>query len=337
MNTNIAEIERFRLIVERSRILSTKEVVLRRLAEVEATRSSTGIEGNPLSISEVERVLAGKKVSAADRFITEVINYKKSLEIVERLARQRDRFSLRDILLLHAEVMRDLLPSSKTGAARTTPIYIVDIVGGKEVVRYEGPEPKKVPQLIDDLLVWLFEEEEQIHPIIKAGIFHYEFVSIHPFADGNGRVTRLLTLLYLYLRGYAFRSVLVPDTYYFEDRPRYYGALGQAQTYADQRTADLTPWLEYFVTGIHGSAKDILEKITNTSVKSTVRDTFTLTQKDYQIIEFVSTVSRANLEDIIASVGISRRTAQRRLSRLVLAGVLTRVGKGRSTMYQAKT
>lgn len=337
MNTNIAEIERLRLLVEQSRILPTKEVVLRRRAAIEATRSSTGIEGNPLSIADVERVLAGKKVSAADRFITEVINYKRSLEIVERLAQNDNRFSLRDILGLHASAMRDLLAESKIGALRKTPVYVVDFVDGKQVVRYEGPQPQHVTELIADLLAWLHDEKGHIHPIIKAGIFHYEFVSIHPFADGNGRVTRLLTLLYLYQRGYAFRKVLVPDTYYFENRPRYYAALGQARTYADQRTADLTQWLEYFVEGIHVAAKDIMEKITNLSVRMQARDTLTLTQEDYRMIEFISTVGKATIEDIVASVDISKRTAQRRLSRLVAAGVLVRRGKGPATRYQVKT
>lgn len=336
MNTNIAEIERFRLLVERSHILPTKEAVLRRRAAIEATRSSTGIEGNPLSTGEVERVLAGKKVSAADRFIMEVVNYKKSLGIVERLAQTDDRFSLRDILRLHAAIMKELLPPAKIGTLRKTPIYIVDLVGRKEVVRYEGPEPEDVAALIDDLLVWLHEDEDQIHPIIKAGIFHYEFVSIHPFADGNGRVTRLLTLLYLYQRGYAFRKILVPDTYYFEDRPRYYRALSQARTYAAQRTADLTLWLEYFIDGIHVAARDITEKITSVSVAGDRRSTVTLTQEDYQIIEFVSGMGKVTVEDIVSSVGVPKRTAQRRLSRLVTAGLLIRTGKGPSTAYQVK-
>ncbi len=336
MNTNIAQIERFRVLVERSRILPTKEVVLRRRAAIEATRSSTGIEGNPLTIREVEQVLSGKKVSASERFIREVINYKKSLEIVEHIAKRDPRFFLRDILGLHAALMSDLLPSAKIGALRKTPIYIIDIADRREIVRYEGPKPEKVAAFIQDLLAWLHEDEGHIHPIIKAGIFHYEFVSIHPFADGNGRVTRLLTLLYLYQRGYAFRKVLVPDTYYFQDRPRYYAALSQARTYANQRTADLTPWLEYFIDGIHTAAKDIMEKITSVSVISEGRDTFTLTQEDYQVIEFISTVGKATIEDIVSSVDIPKRTAQRRLSRLVTAGVLVRTGKGPATVYQVK-
>ncbi len=334
MNSQIAEIERFRLLVERSIILPTKEVVLRRRALVEATRSSTGIEGNPLNIKEVEMVLAGKQVSASDRFITEVINYKKSLDIIEQLAKNNSRFHLGDILGLHRTVMKHLLPSSKIGIFRKTPIYVVDFVNGKEVVRYEGPKAETVQSLIKDLLEWLIGEKDPIHPLLKAGILHYEFVSIHPFADGNGRITRLLTLLYLYQTGYGFRKVLVPDSYYFENRPKYYASLNQARTYDAQRGADLTLWLEYFINGLHTVAKDITEKITSVAHMDDHRDTITLTQDDYQIIDYISTVGKAAIDDIILTAKLSRRTAQRRLSRLVAAGVLIRNGKGPSTMYK---
>jgi len=335
VNLKIAEIERLRALVDTSNILPTKEVVLRKRASIEATRSSTGIEGNPLNEHEVELILSGKKVSASDRFITEVVNYKKALQFIGKMARY-ERFSVKNILDLHAICMYDLLPAAKTGTFRKTPIYVVNIIGWKQIVRYTGPEPKIVPKLVDDLLAWLNEQKGNLHPILAAAILHFEFVSIHPFADGNGRVTRLLTLLYLFQHGYAFRNVLVPDTYYFEDRPRYYNALNQARQYDLQRKMDITPWVEYFVDGIAVAVKDITEKITRVSVTRARGEVVTLTGDDYQIIDLVSMLKKAAVDDIIFAVKIPKRTIQRRLQYLVDNGLLLRKGKGRATRYVLK-
>jgi Fic family protein len=334
MNTQIAEIERLREVVGRSRILPTKEVVLRKRASIEATRSSTGIEGNPLSVHEVELVLSGQKIIASERFITEVINYKKSLELIEKRAKNDTPLSVKDILSVHAAVMKNLLPKTKIGAFRKTPVYVVDLVGGKEIVRYQGPKPEAVPSLVEELLEWLLHDKGHLHPLLIAGILHYEFVSIHPFADGNGRVTRLLTLLYLYRSRFAFRNVLVPDSYYFKDRQKYYESLNRARKYGDQRKADLTPWLAYFIEGLHEAVKNISQKITAVSLPEGNREVITLTQEDYQIIDFISTFGNTSVDEIVSAVKISKRTVQRRLLRLVKTGLLIRIGKGPSTEYQ---
>lgn len=336
INTQIAEIERLRVIIERSKILPSKELILRKRASIEATRSSTGIEGNPLNIREVERVLSGQKIIASERFITEVVNYKKSLDLIEKMAQKNVPFSLTDVLAIHAVVMKDLLPKEKTGTFRKTPIYVVDLVGNKELVRYTGPKAQVVPSYIEELFKWIADEAGELHPLLVAGILHYEFVSIHPFADGNGRVTRLLTLLYLYRSGYAFRNVLVPDSYYFANKQKYYKSLNRARKYNDQRTADLTPWLEYFITGICEEVKNISQKITSVSFVGDSREVVTLTQEDYQIIDLISTLNRVSIDEIVSAINASKRTVQRRLLRLVNAGILVRIGKGPSTQYQIK-
>lgn len=336
INSAVAEIERLRTIVERSRILPTKEVVLRQRASVEATRSSTGIEGNPLTEKEVELVLAGQKVSASEHFITEVVNYKKALSFIEKFAQNGKPITSGDILSVHSIVMKGLLPKEKVGVFRKTPIYIVDIIGGKDNVRYQGPVPHSVANLLKDLLVWLVDEAHQMHPLLAAGIFHYECVSIHPFSDGNGRVTRLLTLLYLYQKGYGFRKILVPDNYYFADRQKYYRALNQAHDYSHQRAADMTPWLSYFIDGILTVARDVTQKVTAVSVTGSRRDVVTLTEEDYRIIDFISSMGSGTIDDIVSAVKSPRRTIQRRLSRLVKSDILDRIGKGPATRYRLK-
>ena len=308
-------------------------MVLRRRAAIEATRSSTGIEGNPLSEREVERALAGTYTGHADRFVTEVVNYKKALSCIEKLSEDKHPFTVKNILSLHRLTMHGLLPKEKTGRFRKTPIYVVDIVGGKDILRYTGPKPDAVAGLVDDLCAWLDTDASSLHPVLTAGIFHYAFVSIHPFADGNGRVTRLLTLLHLYWSGYGFRRVLVPDTYYFSDRKRYYAALNQARTYQKQRQADMTPWLMYFTDGLLAAAEELAEKITSVSVSGDRREVVTLTPDDYRIVDLIGSLDNAGIADIVAATELSKRTVQRRLKYLADNRILRRMGAGPSTRY----
>ncbi len=334
INSQIADIEVQRVLIERSKILPSKEIVLRKRASAEATRSSTGIEGNPLSVHEVELVLSGQKIAASERFITEVVNYKKALEYIEKRAQKNTPLSIQDALSIHAIVMNNLFQSSKIGALRKTPIYIVDVMNKKEIVRYEGSDSKNVRTLLDDLFEWMKQMQGKIHPILIAGIFHYEFVSIHPFADGNGRVTRLLTLLYLYQCGYGFRNILVPDSYYFADRHAYYSALSNATKYASQSKADLTAWLEYFAYGMHQVISDISRKISVVSLPDDTHDLVTLSEDDYQLIEFITSVQKADSEAIEKALQMPKRTVQRKLQRLVHVGILVRIGIGPATVYK---
>lgn len=336
INSQIADIEAQRVLIERSKILPSKEIMLRKRASIEATRSSTGIEGNPLSIHEIELVLSGQKIAASERFITEVVNYKKALEYIEKRALENASLSIQDALSIHAIVMNDLLQKNKIGMLRKTPIYIVDIIHKKEIVRYEGPDSTNIGTLLNDLFSWMKQMQGKLHAILIAGIFHYEFVSIHPFADGNGRVTRLLTLLYLYQCGYGFRNILVPDSYYFSDRIRYYSALNNAKQYVHQTKADLTAWLEYFTTGMHQVITDISRKISVVSLPENTHDLVTLSEEDYQLIEFISSIQKADIEAIETATRMPKRTVQRRLQRLVKVGVLSRIGKGRATVYQLR-
>lgn len=336
INLQIADIEAQRVLIERSKILPSKEIVLRKRASAEATRSSTGIEGNPLSIHEVELVLSGQKIAASGRFITEVVNYKKALEHIEKRAQKNTPLSAQDALSIHAIVMKNLLQSSKIGALRKTPIYIVDVMNKQEIMRYEGPAATKIKTHLDDFFEWMQQGQGKLHPILISGIFHYEFVSIHPFADGNGRVTRLLTLLYLYQCGFGFRNILVPDSYYFADRHAYYSALNNAKKYISQSKADLTAWLEYFVYGMHQVVSDISRKISVVSLPEHSPDVVTLSEEDYQIIEFITSVQKADIERIEKAVNLPKRTVQRKLQRLVKVGILARIGKGPATVYQVR-
>lgn len=335
INNRVAGIERIKGIVDRSNILPEREIVLRYRATVDAVHSSTTIEGNPLTKREVADVLAGKLVSGPQRAIIEVQNYKKALDWVEqRGKRQREPISEKDILTLHGIAMKDLLPPGKAGSFRSGPIYIVDILKKEERLRYVGPKAKNIKQLINELTEWLTIQEKVLHPVLTAGVLHYEFVSIHPFSDGNGRTTRLLTMLFLRLERYDFRGVLVPDVYYLQNREAYYQALSRADNYQDRRIADLTPWLEYFTEGFLHVAKHLQENIMLAGTKRDDHELVRLSQQELRILDFARQVGKVTLQDATDILEVPLRTVQRRLKTLVDKGLLAKKGRGRGTYYQ---
>lgn len=327
----IAQIEAIKQKIDRSNILPEKEIALRHRAAIESVHSSTSIEGNPLNEKQVEAALAGK-MNAWEKKVVEVVNYKKAWDWILKKGKKQSEITISDILKLHSLVADQLLPENKVGKFRPGDIYIVDIIQGKDVVKYTGPEASQVRSLIEDLLFWLNKEKDNLHPVLIAGILHYEFVSIHPFSDGNGRVTRLLVKLLLDLLNYDFRGCLVLDTYYWQNTSLYYENLNQAKKYSDQRKSDLTPWLSYFIEGFFNVAKDVERKIDIVGIddqKMTIR----LNDNEVQILDFIQQFGQISLKEVLDILQIPERTGQRRLKVLVEKGLLKVEGKGKNTFY----
>jgi Fic family protein len=161
-----------------------------------------------------------------DYAVREVKNYKKALDHIEQRKLSGRVITKRDLLAIHRLAMGGLLPKGKTGAFRSGDIYIVN---QNDEVRYQGPPAENAEALTDDLLSWLRSAGADTHPCIAAAILHYQLVTIHPFADGNGRVARLAVMLYLGVRDYDFDSSIILDSYYTQDKPEYYAALHACQ------------------------------------------------------------------------------------------------------------
>jgi Fic family protein len=243
---------------------------------------------------------------------------------------------MKDIFHIHSLVMKDILPINKTGQIRPGPIYIVDIDKKREVVRYVGPSQRLVSKLLKNLLDWLNLNIKLLHPVLIAGIVHYEFVSIHPFSDGNGRVTRLLVKLLLDSLGYDFRGSLVLDTYYLQNTLRYYASLNQAGKYLQQTKSDLTPWITYFVQGFMDVVKDLNRKISliNSSKRTEV---LRLTENEIEILDYVNQFGAINLQDAKIILRIPNRSIQRLLHSLVKKGLLVKIDQGKNTRYNMKS
>lgn len=334
---NIAEITEIKTIVERSKVLPLNEAQLKRQAIIRMVHTSTSIEGNRLAEFQVDKVLSGMAVSADQKSIQEVKNLQLAIKQMNKMIEDHEPLTMESILKLHKTLMIDLLPDEKKGAFRKGPIYLVDDYGdGREYLWYEGPPFSKVPYLINELLLWLKEAEKiNLHPVLIAGIFHVQFLTIHPFADGNGRITRLITAYILSKYEYDFRNILVLEDYYNRDRTAYYNALNSVQGKHYHEGEDLTPWLEYFTIGFVVEAKKVAEKIQliGFDQTKTAGEQIFLDPDEIKIMDFLSTVGKITSDDVMDVIKVAKRTSQLKLKKLVDKGLIKSEGKGPSTFY----
>lgn len=335
--SNITEIVEIKAIVERSKVLPLNEAQLRRQAILRMAHTSTSIEGNRLAQFEVGKVIEGKSVRAPQKDVVEVENYYNALKNLDEMAKHKGDLTEEEILKLHKIVMSGLTEPKKIGHFRPADVYVLDDLGdGREMLRFKAPDAEDVPRLISELLNWLKKaKKEAIHPIIQAGILHLQFVTIHPFTDGNGRVARLVTQLLLYRLGWDFRKIIVLEDYYNRDRMSYYNAENKVQGKHYNEKMDFTTWLEYFTAGFLVEARKVIEQIRaigfgKVSKKS---EQIFLDRDEIQIMDFLTTTGRITSEDVMDVLGVAKRTAQLKLKKLVDNDLLERKGETTATYY----
>lgn len=335
MLSQLSQIAEVKAMVERSQLLPAREAFLRRTAMIRMAHSSTSIEGNELEEYQVEKIVEKKKIIAPRDQILEVENYLAALKQIDRLGDAKSFFDRDDILNIHHRVTDGLIDSKKSGLLRKGPVYIVNVLpSGKEKLQYTPPSYRDVPTLIEQLLDWL-KKDRIIHPIIRAGIFHYQFETIHPFSDGNGRTGRLLTLLHLYQSGWDFKKVLVLEDYYNQNRKGYYQSLQTGKTYQERQGTDLTPWLEYYVEGFLVEALKVKDSITNISVIKSVNTRQNILDTDeLKIVDFAISIGRITSSDVEDILRIPKRTAQFKLKKLEEKGVFKQVEAGPKSYYE---
>jgi len=259
---NLTAIAAAREVIEQSYIVPKWEAKLRRQALLHNTHSSTAIEGNKLSLEQVEALADGKDVIATNKDKQEVLNYIEALEKVPALA-EKGKIKAADLLNIHRIITKNVMQNSTdSGVFRNRQVFVgkrvFDGTSFKEEVEYMPPKTEEVPQLVEEFIDWLnLDKTRGINPVLSAGIVHYEIARIHPFIDGNGRTARLFATLILYLSDFDHRRIFALDDYYDRDRQAYYAALKTAQ----QNNGDITQWIGYFTTGVAYSVNAAREAV----------------------------------------------------------------------------
>lgn len=224
---------------------------LRRTARLLSTHLSTQIEGNLLSQQQVAAVIAGEgNFPGCERDEHEVRNYFAALSYVEKAGRSSQSLTEREIRTIHGLVMTG---REKASTWRKQQNVIRDSQSGRIV--YLPPEAMDVPALMKELVLWVNDavaKGDLPIPVI-AGLAHYQFATIHPYLDGNGRTARLLSNLLLHRHGYGLKGIYSLEEYYSANLTEYYNSLAAGRShnyYFGRADADVTPFVSYFVQGM---------------------------------------------------------------------------------------
>ncbi len=237
----VSEAEILRAKIQTAPVQVTWLESIRLEALVRRAHFSTAIEGNPLTLPEVEALAGAKKVEVKDRAKREVLNY---LAALRWIGRQPAKTPVTEVavLKLHRIIAAGLLEPKLVGAYKTSANVIMS--AGQVVYRPPGPQAAKPGTRA--LVQWLEGPGRATHPIVASACAHYEVARLHPFRDGNGRVARALATWVLYHRGFDTQHLFAVDQYLKEDHEGYYQALQRVR----QEGEDLTSWLEYVALAV---------------------------------------------------------------------------------------
>lgn len=266
----LIRLESLRVEINGLPITPTMLTTLRETARFRSIHYSTKIEGNRLTQEEVIDVLKkGEHFRGKERDEKELLGYDRALDEVEKLSSQHAPVTEEIIKRLHALVMGGGRKNVKPTKYRDGQNAIRDSITNALV--YLPPEAKDVPPLMKDFVEWITTSKKtDLSIIIIAGIAHYQFATIHPYYDGNGRTARLLTTLLLRESEYGLKGIYSLEDYYAQDLTAYYQALERGTShnyYMGRETADITPWIDYFCTGLVKS----FEAVKNQALKAKKR------------------------------------------------------------------
>lgn len=333
----IAEIDEFKGAWRALGTLAPERLLaLRRVATIESIGSSTRIEGSKLSDREVERLLANLEIkSFASRDEQEVAGYAEAMETVFR--------AWTDIPLTENHIKqlhRDMLVHSDKdgwhrGTYKTSPnsVAAFDENGRQIGIVFETASPFDTPLLMAELAEWFedIRKSRGLHPLPAIGIFVVVFLAIHPFQDGNGRLSRILTTLALLRAGYAYVPYSSLESVIEQSKEAYYLALRQTQGTIRTAAPDWQPWILFFLRALRQQMQRLAIKIERE--KSVLSS---LPELSVQILDRAREHGRVSIGEIVKITGASRNTLKEHFRLLVEKGHLTMHGKGRGVWYSLR-
>ncbi len=297
---------------------------LQRETTSRTAHASTAIEGNPLSLSEVEALARGEELGGVPTIENEVKNYLEALRWIQNKNR---KITEKNLLNLHRIVTKNLLDIEKSGKYKIQNNRIID---HKRYTLYTPPPADQTQLITQNLVQWITEKETKIlHPLIISAIAHHQLVSIHPFTDGNGRTSRLLALWIFYQFNFDTHHILAMDDYFQSDRKKYYTMLQQVR----DLDHDLTFWIEYVSIGmleVLERTKKRIESLKISELSSKIR----LNKTQETILRILRDKGRIKSQEIQTLFSISRARASQLLKPLADSNLIIREGSTRSTTYR---
>ena len=306
---------------------------LRRVATIESIGSSTRIEGSKLSDKEIEQLLASLQIQSFEtRDEQEVAGY---AEVMGTVFKSWVDIPITEnyIKQLHRDLLRWSTKDERhRGAYKTLPnsVAAFDPQGQQIAVVFETATPFEAPRLMAELVEWTQESMEvrRIHPLLIAAIFTVVFLEIHPFQDGNGRLSRILTTLLLLKLGYSYMPYSSLESVIEQNKENYYLALRQTQRTIRSDAPNWQPWLRFFLQALQEQKRRLEGKVGMEKLFLAGQPLLAV-----RILDEVRKQGRVTIGQMVAVTGASRSTLRDHLRSLVEQQNLVRYGNGKGSWY----
>lgn len=306
---------------------------LRQSVLITSTGASTRIEGAHLSDEDVEKLMRGLSIQKfTDRDKQEVKGYYELLQNVFQ-AWKHIRFSESTVKHFHKELLKYVEKDKlHRGEYKKTEnkVHMIDASGKSIGILFDTTPAYLTPKEMQELAEWTQEafKEKTLHPLFVIGNFLVEFLMIHPFQDGNGRLSRVLTNLLLLQQGYLYVPYISHEKLIEDNKPDYYVALRKSQKTLKTKKEDIIPWLDFFLSVVLAQAKRAVSLLS----KEVIEKLFS--PKQLLVLDYFQTVDEATPGELSKNLNIPRPTVNQILSRLIQFKKIERIGLGRSTRYR---
>ncbi len=330
MTAAITQIERARGFLEAARLSDDWVRDMGNQALIKEAHHTTHIEGTRLTLDQAERLWKGEAVPEADPDdARELLNYRSAFEFVSECLDSGDPITEGLIREIHRKLVEDVRGGSAApGDYRRIQNYVANAATGEVI--FTPPSAVEVPIMMSEMVKWLNSGLE-IHPVLISGIAQFQLVHIHPFLDGNGRTSRLLSTLCLYKAGYDFKRLFTISEYYDRDRPTFYKSIQSVR----ENGMDMTGWLDYFITGLQTQMVEIKERGEQVIRRDVLVQKHSLNERQAKALDLLMKKGAIHISEVeeICS-GVTRRTLQRDLNNLIELHLVRLKGSARQSNYE---
>jgi Fic family protein len=356
----IGAIEAAKAVIDEAPLIPAYEKQFQQEAMVRTVHFGTRIEGNDLTYQEVAKLVEGKSITATDRDIQEVINYRNVSNYLEELWALYDAnmplpeeksipmgsdikrpffYSETLIKRIHELTTNKLIPEADLGRYRRQQVVLKNTRTGE--IAHRPPPAIEVPYLIADFISWLnLNSSHEIHPAIRSAIAQYVLVAIHPFIEGNGRVSRAFAILPLYVEGYDVRRLFSLEEYFDRNPESYYTTLQMThEQSSDIFKRDLTRWIEYFTQVLAIELTRVKEKVQGLSRDLKFKQKLggkqvPLTERQIKLVEYMQQFGGLRMPDAQQLLPmVSDDTIWRDLKKLIDEHVVEKKGSTKGAFY----
>lgn len=322
ITNGLTQIERARGFLEAATLSEQWVRAMGERALVLEAHHTTHIEGTQLTLEQAERLMRGEAVPEADPDdVRELLNYRQAFELVSEYLDSGASITEGLIREIHKRLVAGVRGGqAMPGQYRLVQNYVVNSATGKAI--YTPPPPADVPPLMTELVAWV-NAPGDLHPVLVSGVAQFQFVHVHPFIDGNGRTSRLLSTLCLYRAGYDFKRLFTISEYYDRDRAAFYAAIQGVR----DAGMDLTGWLEFFVEGLATQLAEVKQRGERAIHRDVLVREHALSERQALALGHVMERGSMTIQEYEALCeGVNRRTLQRDLKGLMEKGLIEERG-----------